>query len=125
MNKYLKISLLILLLVGLGHLISRKNAYYANFWYVDILLHISAGIALGLFWIGLVGKPNRKSEYVSIILFSVFGSFLWELWEFSGLHIIPDKIIYKPTLSDSLGDIVSGMSGGLLVSTSSFLRNKR
>ena len=114
MNKYLKLSFFILLLVGLGHIISRKNAYYADYWYADIFLHITAGIAMSLFWLGLAGNPSKKADYISIILFAVFGSFLWEIWEFTGLHVIPDKIIYKPTLSDSLGDIVSGMSGGMI-----------
>ena len=125
MNKYLKLSLLVLLLVGLGHIISRKKAYYGDYWFADIILHVSAGVALALFWIGLAGKPKKKSEYVSVVLFAVFGSFLWEIWEFTGLHVIPDKLIYKPTLSDSLGDIVSGMSGGLIVSVISWLKSKR
>lgn len=125
MNKYIKLSFLILLLVGIGHIVSRKEAYYGNYWYADIILHVSAGIAMAVFWIGLVGKPKKKSEYISIVLFSVFGSFLWEIWEFTGLHVIPDKLIYKPTLSDSLGDIVSGMGGGIAVSLISWIRWKK
>jgi hypothetical protein len=125
MNKYLKLSILVLLLVGLGHLISRRRAYYGDYWYADIILHVSAGIALALFWIGLAGRPMKRSEYLSVVLFAVFGSFLWELWEFSGLHLVPDKLIYKPTLPDSLGDITSGMVGGIIVSLTSWIRSKR
>ncbi len=125
MNKYLKLSILVLLLVGIGHLISRRKSYYGDYWYADIILHVSAGVALALFWIGLAGKPRKRSDYISAILFAVFGSFLWELWEFSGLHLVPDKIIYKPTLPDSLGDITSGMGGGVIVSIASFLRNRK
>mgnify|MGYP000073560459 CR=1 FL=1 len=115
MKKYLALSFFIMLFVGLGHLISRQEAYYGTYWYADILLHVTAGVAMGVFWLALAGKPAKKTDYAAIVLFAVFGSYLWELWEFSGLKVIPDKLIYKPTLPDSLGDIVAGMGGGAIV----------
>ncbi len=128
MNKYLKLSSLLLLLIGLGHFISRREGYYVSFWYTDIILHITAGVAIGLVWIGLVGKPKRIPDYISITLFAVFGSYLWEIWEFTGLHVIPDKLIYIPEIGDSLGDIAAGMTGGILLSITEFFKkssNKR
>ncbi|MDQ3089649.1 MAG: hypothetical protein M3Q24_00650 [bacterium] len=123
MNKYLKLSFLLLLLIGLGHLISRKEGYYGSIWYTDIILHITAGVAIGLIWIGLVGKPKTISDYILIALFAVFGSYLWEIWEFTGLHVIPDKLIYIPELGDSLGDIAAGFVGGTLLSVYLYFKN--
>lgn len=120
MNKLLLISSTTLwIAVSIGSALSRRHGWYGTYWYTDIILHTLSGVALGLLWIGVNKKPEQTSRtlyVVSVMSFAVFGSFIWELWEWSGLHFTPSHSqFYKPELGDTLLDITCGGTGGLAV----------
>ncbi len=119
MNQYIRYSIALLGLVALGAWLSRHYGWYNSYWFVDITLHIVSGIMFGLFWLGIHSRSefgSKWSLFISTIAFATFGSVLWEFWEFEGWKIMPAHTqFYFPILSDTLGDIASGMFGGLLL----------
>ncbi len=128
MRSHLTKALIIFIAVWLGAFISRKTGYYNSFWFTDILLHILSGVGFGFIFLALLNnqKVSKLVLSLSLVSFCVFGSYIWELWEFSGWRLIPSDLpFYNPILSDSLGDIACGMGGGLLVIIYLFLKNWR
>lgn len=118
MKNYFYASSALFGLVALGAWLSRTLGWYNAYWYTDVILHILAGIALGLLWI-VINRKNHASSWlvfcISIISFAVFGSVLWEFWEFAGWWITPSRTqFYLATLDDTLLDILCGAIGGLL-----------
>lgn len=114
-------------MVLVGSYLARKYGFYNSLWYTDVILHTLSGAAFG--YLALVGLNKDKVNPIFLILsltsFAVLGSYFWELWEFSGWHLVPsDMEFYKPELSDSLGDIASGMVGGFLVAINSLIQKK-
>lgn len=98
------------------------NNYYTLFWWWDIVLHISSGIALGfsgfLILYILYSQNKIVSNPVWIAVFSfcfalAIGA-LWEIVEFSmdqlfGLHT-------QPSLVDTMWDLIVDALGALLTS---------
>jgi hypothetical protein len=118
MNKLLLSSIILWIGVSIGSALSRSYGWYGTYWYTDIILHTISGIALGLLWMSINKKHAHMSTalyIVSVVSFAVFGSFIWELWEWSGLHFTPSHSqFYKPELADTLGDIACGGTGGMV-----------
>ncbi len=118
----------IFILVWLGAFISRKTGYYNTYWFTDISLHILSGIGFGYLVLAITAKEKINWKILSILIvsFAVLGSYFWELWEFSGWHLVPGNMeFYSPEIGDSFGDIASGMSGGVLLSIYLLLKNRK
>lgn len=121
-------ALLIFIVVWAGAFISRKTGYYNSFWFTDIGLHILSGVGFAIMAQILIGGEKLKffTRIIFILSLSVVGGYFWELWEFSGWHLVPtDMPFYGPILSDSLGDIASGLAGAVLYSTYLFVKNPK
>lgn len=110
------------------HLSAIFSGLYQGKVWVDIPLHITGGALLGLFWVWILELPLARQKFglpskmfigFSIISFALFGSFLWEVWEFlfstfaSGPALFLK--IYSFTVSDTLSDMFFGMIGGIAV----------
>jgi hypothetical protein len=110
-------------------LCAHAFGWYQEFWYMDIILHTLSGVMFGLFWLGLTYKEKIESNFISLLTITmagVFGSFLWELWEFGGAYILPGiAIAYTPDLADSLGDIACGMGGAFVLAVMNWLISTR
>ena len=87
----------------------------------DLILHILAGIVYGLIAIFSFQNKNynKKTFLILIILFSLFGSILWEITELGFLTYFKEYAllldIYSPTLLESFTDILAGLIGGVIV----------
>jgi hypothetical protein len=128
MNKNILSAGILFLIVALGAWISRHYGWYGEYWFVDIILHIISGIMFGLIWTVVLGETRFRSRWalvLSIVAFAALGSVIWEFWEFEGWRIMPEHTqYYVPALSDTLGDIASGIGGGAAVALA-YLRSKR
>lgn len=90
--------------------------WYSEYWFTDITLHTISGVWLALLAISFL-KDRGFILLVSATSFAVFGSVLWEFWEFAGWRLTPAQVpFYIPQLPDTLGDICCGMVGGFVVS---------
>lgn len=118
MKNYFYTSSFIFGIVALGAWLSRTLGWYNNYWYTDMVLHIFSGIALGLLWVAINQKNHPSSSFIfciGVVSFTVFGSVLWEFWEFAGWLITPSHTqFYLGTLDDTLMDILYGAIGGAL-----------
>lgn len=109
------------------HLSAIFSGLYQGKVWVDIPLHIIGGMLLGFFWVWVLerssarqrlGSPSKIFIGFSIISFALWGSFLWEVWEFlfstfaSGPALLLK--IYSFTVSDTLSDMFFGIVGGLI-----------
>lgn len=118
MRRYLYIGIILAIVVAAGHLAARNLGLYYTFWYTDIILHIISGVMLGCFFLWFTRRTEYSSaalKYFSVVAAATFGSFLWEVWEFGWNRLIPEIMIYAPTLPDSLLDIFTGFAGGVLL----------
>lgn len=128
MRRSIYISSLLFLVVAVGSFASRHFGWYFNYWFTDIILHTISGIMFGYIWLSFTDRfsiPRALNVFI-IILFAVFGSFLWELWEYAGYVFFPAHVeFYKPEIGDSLGDIASGMLGGIIAGVMNFFHTQK
>ncbi len=122
-NLYYAIGLCILIAFT-AYVIVKPNGLYYKFWFTDVVLHIVAGSMFAYFWLWLMRNAEGTPKWLrfsAAILFAVFGSVVWEMWELLGYKLTPWLTRdYIPELPDSLSDIVCGMFGGILASLSLF-----
>lgn len=127
----LKFTLIIIGLVII-HGIVVKLGFYERKIPVDIPQHILGGVMLGLFAVELLKYAKNSSKFISIyliLLTAVFGSFIWEIVEFSFLQFFPNfaatYYLYSSTASDMLSDIAFGFLGGLITVVMFYTRGTR
>ena len=124
----LRTLIILTVLLTALHLLAIVLGLYKGRVWVDIPLHIIGGALLGLFWIWALGRPSARESFgspsrlfvgLSIAGFALFGSFLWEVWEFLFSIFAPEPAlflkIYSFTVSDVLSDMFFGIVGGLAV----------
>lgn len=104
------------LIVAMGSFLARSFGWYNDYWFTDIILHTISGLWLGLFFLAFTQEPSKLLRSVGTVSFAVFGSVLWEYWEYAGYLLTRSKVpFYIPQLSDTLGDITCGMVGGIFL----------
>jgi hypothetical protein len=121
-------SITLFSVVALGAWAARSWGWYNEYWFTDIALHVIAGIALGLLWLSLLGRsfPYRHILLLSTISFAVFGSVLWEFWEWGGWFFFPAYTdFYVPSYTDTLGDITCGLCGGIVADLAYAFRKEK
>lgn len=88
--------------------------YQGKVW-IDVPLHIFGGVILALLGIFI---SKEKHLFFNIFLFSVGGSILWEVFEFTLWSFLPTIAttfkLYSPTFSDAASDILAGFVGGIM-----------
>lgn len=119
MKVRLRHLVLLFLLISLLHFLFAKQQWY-RFYGLDLALHFLGGIGFALGWLWLNDLLQRKVDYFSVIMFALFGSFIWELYEFSVSSLLPKlaqtAAWYSPSVSDVLSDMFAGLIGGIVVS---------
>jgi len=106
--------------------------YDGDVIFLDKIGHILAGVALGLLWLWILRKKSWTGSLplvvISIVLFSIAGSFIWELFEFFVSKYLSEVSttlkLYSSHLRDALEDMTSGTIGGAIVSVVYFYKNK-
>ena len=117
-NKHILFLLVILIAI---HFIARSLGLYEGKVWIDIPQHILGGILLAMIWLKIIQhqKIPKIIVFISIITFSVFGSFVWEAFEFLFWTFFPDYALslkwFSPTVSDTLSDLFAGFIGGTIV----------
>lgn len=111
---------ILFLIVGIATYFARTLGWYNDYWFTDVTLHVISGAAFGLMWVGVNKNITQLPFFIlalGTISFAVFGSVLWEFWEFFGWRITPSHTrFYIPELGDTLNDLFCGLVGGMIVS---------
>ena len=111
--------------LALLHVGAIYSGFYGGKVWIDMPLHIIAGIALGLTWIWVAdfraarggSRPDWLTYSAALLGFVLLASFAWESFEFlmreHFLELAHAWKIYPPNLSDTLSDMAFGLLGGL------------
>lgn len=119
-RRYFIYSLILFSFVAVGSWFCRSLGWYTSYWYADVILHFVSGITFALCWFGMAKQCTSNSWilFLGAVGFAVFGSVLWEFWEYAGWHITPTHArFYIPELGDTLSDIFCGLSGAVFISS--------
>lgn len=109
------------------------QSYYERFWWWDVVLHTSAGMAMGVIGFALVFILNRHSQ-TSVVLSPVFLALfsfcfaqaigvLWEIFEF-GMDSVFGMNMQKSGLVDTMWDLIVNTIGAALVSFAGYFYAK-
>lgn len=100
------------------------NLYAKTPLFVDGPLHFLGGVLLGMIWLfilDIIEEPITSNLLfaASIIGFALFGSVLWEVFEFTLSHAYPTLAwkyrLLSFSVDDLLSDVLLGFSGGAVV----------
>lgn len=126
--KLLHIIIVVIVMTIMHVLAVIFDLYEKTVWIVDGPLHFAGGVVLGMFWLWLLQTLYRNtSESLSLFLvavsitgFALFGSFVWELFEFSFWKLLPEYAtnfkLYSSSSTDLISDLGFGFIGGTVVS---------
>lgn len=134
MHTYTKyIVALFILMIGLHIIANLTGMYETRIIWIDKVLHLLAGIAIGLVWMTVTEKryTNRikiSSLFLLLVLFVLLVSLFWEAIEFSFWRTLPfyaEKMnLYSPHLKDAITDIIANLFGVILLGWMMYLRKK-
>jgi len=118
----------ILFFVFAAIILGELQGYYEQFWWWDSLLHLSAGIALGIigfsmFYVMYIRDKIRASPFIIALFsftFSLGIAVLWEIFEFS-MDSLFSLNLQKSGLPDTMGDLIVDAAGALLAAFLGFL----
>jgi len=120
-------EVIIILFVYAALFLGEVHKYYTKFWWWDIILHTSSGIAFGFigFIVLFILYKSKKIEArpITIAIFSftfaVAIGAIWEIFEFS-IDQIFNLNMQKSGLTDTMWDLIVNTSGALIASISGF-----
>jgi uncharacterized membrane protein YjdF len=118
------------------------NNYYAKFWWWDVVLHTSSGLAFGIigfFILYLLYKTKKIRASPKIVAmfsftFALAVGALWEIFEFSADSIFGTKMqagsffwasMLSCNLTDTMKDLITDSIGALFSAIMSYLYLKR
>jgi len=121
--------------------LGELNNYYAEFWWWDVLLHISSGLAFGivgfiiLYVLQRVEKIKASPKIVAIFsfCFALAIGALWEIIEFTidrsfGLSLQSGKFFWASSqgnLADTMKDLIDDSIGGLFSAVMGYMYLKK
>jgi len=119
----------ILVVMTLIHVIATLLGHYeSDFIWIDKILHIMAGVAIGMFWLWIIQhkfKKIKKDKYskfllvTSVIGFVLIVAFAWEIAEYAFWKNLPTYAqtlkLYSPSILDLVTDILANIVGGVIV----------
>lgn len=125
----LEFDFILILFIFASLFLGEMRSYYTRFWWWDIVLHTSAGMAMGIMGFALVYVLNRH-EKVNVVLspaFIALFSFcfaeaigvLWEIFEF-GMDSLFGMNMQKSGLVDTMWDLIVNTVGAALVSVAGY-----
>ena len=123
----LKTIIAIIIAMTIIHIFAIYSGLYTGDVWIDLPLHFAGGFLAGMmgYWaLGFrvigekFGELNLLATCFILISVSLFGSFLWELFEFSLLNCCESWAragrLISPTVPDLLSDMALGVTGGIL-----------
>jgi uncharacterized membrane protein YjdF len=137
---YLPVEFLFLLAVFIygSFFLGEIHGFYTLFWWWDVVLHASSGLALG--FIGFLilyslHRENRLSMSPALLAFFSFTfalalGALWEIFEFSmdsllGFNMQKTMLGDTSGLTDTMWDMIANTAGALIASTTGYLYLRR
>jgi len=128
----------VVVIITLVHFLAVSfKLYEQTVWIVDGPLHLVSGVVLGMVWLlalqvfssrNILELSSPFLVATSIAGFALFGSFIWELFEFSFWKLLPEYAtaykLYSPTPTDLLSDISFGFIGGVIMGTIYYFKKK-
>jgi len=123
----LKTIIAIIMIMTIIHVFAIYYDLYSGDVWIDMPLHFVGGFLAGVvgYWamsfrfIGeKFGQLNLLATCFVLISISLFGSFIWEIFEFILLNCCESWAragrLISPTVPDLLSDMVLGVTGGIL-----------
>lgn len=122
-NLPLEFELVVVLFIFASLFLGEIHAYYTLYWWWDVVLHTSSGLALGfagfLIAYTLYYQDKIKAKPIWIVIFAFcFGvaiGAVWEIFEFSMDQIFGFNM-QKSGLVDTMWDLIVDAAGSLVVS---------
>lgn len=118
----IELEFIVVLFIYASLFLGEINNYYRSFWWWDVLLHTSSGLALGLigFLIMYLLYFKKKID-MSPLLIAVFAfcfgvalGAIWEIFEFSMDQLI-GTTMQKSGLVDTMWDLIVDSLGALVI----------
>jgi len=122
-NLPIEFEFVIILFLYASLFLGEIHAYYTKFWWWDILLHVSSGVAIGfagfliLYTLYSHGKINANPIWIAVFAFC-FGvaiGAVWEIFEF-GMDQLFNLTMQKSGLVDTMWDLIVDAVGALFTS---------
>jgi hypothetical protein len=122
-NLPLEFEFVVIVFIYISLFLGEIQGYYAKFWWWDVLLHTSSGIALGfagfliLYVLYFKNKVTAAPIWIAIFAFC-FGMAIggvWEIFEF-GMDQFFGLNMQKSGLIDTMWDLIVNALGTLLTS---------
>jgi len=122
-NLPIEFEFVIILFIYASLFLGEIHAYYTKFWWWDVVLHTSSGIALGfagfliLYVLYCQDKVRAKPIWIAIFAFC-FGvaiGAVWEIFEFT-MDQIFSLNMQKSGLLDTMWDLIVDSIGAMLTS---------
>jgi hypothetical protein len=113
----------LLSLVGFIHLLALSASLYFSFGWLDLVVHLLSGIAIGLTFLWLYMKQTlqdgQRKKFISVLLISITSTLLiavaWEVFEFkTGIIFASDNYAFD-TATDILFTAFGGLAASLYV----------
>lgn len=120
--KFQHIAFLLISMLGLHIIANFLGMYETKIIWIDKVLHVMAGIAIGMFWLLISLKhqaTSRLINFMSIIGFVLLIALIWEIAEFAFWNLLPnyaEKLeLYSPHIKDVLTDMTANLLGAILL----------
>lgn len=129
MREYLKIITWPCVVILLHLVLTYLGGYY--WWtHVDTIMHVLGGMSIAQSAITAIelyshdGSLRVSNKFIYVIIVMSFVSLAavnWEFLEFTLDHIVGTHM--QPSLADTMGDILAGLCGGIIISISKVRRS--
>lgn len=130
----LEFELIIIVFLYASLFLGEIHAYYTKYWWWDVLLHTSSGVALGfvgfliLYVLYCKDKVNARPMWIAFFAFcfGIAAGAVWEIFEFS-MDQLFGTTMQKNGLVDTMWDLIVDALGALLTSFIGYfyIRSKR
>jgi len=130
-----EMELTALFFIFIALFLGDAQGLYAVLPWLDVALHLTSGIILGLvgFFIVYILNADPKTDFNMNPLFVAFFSFAfgisigatWEILEFSLDSIYPQLNMQNSSLADTMWDLITDFAGALIVAIMSYFYLKR
>ena len=130
-----EMELTALFFIYIGLFLGEAHNLYDVFPWLDIVLHLTSGIIMGLVGFFIVyilntdPKTHIKMEPLFVAVFSFTFSMsigaIWEIVEFSLDTLYAGLNMQKSGLADTMGDLIMDFSGAMIVAIMSYFYLKK
>ena len=122
----LKTIIAVIIVMTGTHIFAINYGFYTGDVWIDLPLHFTGGFLAAMmgYWAmrlrgisELFGELNLFTSCFILVSFSLFGSLIWEIFEFSLLYCCESWArtgrLISPSVSDVLSDMSFGVAGGI------------